>query len=129
MIPLVTCIFIKNGKVLMEKRPEEDNIDPSEYHFPAGHINKKESLEDAVVREMKEELGVDMKDFEYLRKIPYRSEGGDFIVYYFICINWEGKIKSKSGTGKLFWFGDGDRDKFSFDKDRRITKEVLDKFA
>ena len=53
------------------------------YHIPAGHVEKSESSEAAMVRELREELGVEAK---ILKKLA--TTGGDFddvIVDWFEC--------------------------------------------
>lgn len=127
MILLVTCVFVKDGKVLVEKRPQDDELEGGEYHFPAGHVDGGETLEEAIVREMEEELGVQIRNYRYLKKLPYRSSGKDFVVHYFVCSDWKGRIKSRNDAGELFWLSLKDKDKFSFEKDIEIVKEVLGK--
>lgn len=52
----VTGIIIKNGKVLVLKRNEEPF--KGKYDFPGGYMNAGETPEQAIKREIKEELGV-----------------------------------------------------------------------
>ncbi|MFB6088417.1 MAG: NUDIX hydrolase, partial [Candidatus Aenigmatarchaeota archaeon] len=111
--------------VLVEKRPQDDDLEGGKYHFPAGHVDEGETLEEAVEREMEEELGVQIRNYKYLRKLPYRSSGRDFTVHYCVCIDWKGKIKSKNDAGKLFWLSLEDEDKFSFEKDIEIVEEIF----
>lgn len=57
----VTAIAIKNGKVLVLKRsvaPEKGKWD-----FPGGFLNQKEAPEQALMREIKEELGTSIKHY------------------------------------------------------------------
>jgi ADP-ribose pyrophosphatase YjhB (NUDIX family) len=49
-------ILIQNGKVLLQK-PESDDG----YAFPGGHVQLGETNADALIREFREELGVDVE--------------------------------------------------------------------
>lgn len=55
---VVGCLVKHDGKYLLVK----ENPDGKEvYNLPAGHVDKDESLEDAAVREAKEETGYDVR--------------------------------------------------------------------
>ncbi len=49
-------VLVKNDKILVQR--EEDG---NEYALPGGHIKIGETLEDGLVREYKEETGIDIK--------------------------------------------------------------------
>ena len=51
---------VSRGKVLMQYRSSERYL-WSGYAFPGGHIEKDESLHDAVVREILEETGLTIR--------------------------------------------------------------------
>ncbi len=55
----VDGLLIENGKILLVKR----NIDPfkGDWVIPGGHVEFGETVEDALVREMKEELGISVR--------------------------------------------------------------------
>ena len=90
--PSVYGIIIQDGKVLLS--PQWDG-----YDFPGGGVEKGETLEEALLREVKEETGLTVKkdrivaceqDFyksKHYKDIPYHS-----ILMYFFCVNPEGEI-------------------------------------
>ncbi len=58
---LLSVIFIKNsdGKYLIQKSSsKKDNL----YSLTGGHVLANENSKDAIIREVKEELGLDIKD-------------------------------------------------------------------
>jgi 8-oxo-dGTP diphosphatase len=57
--PTVAAIIEKDGKILLTKR----NIEPykGSWVLPGGHIDLDETTEAAVVREVKEETGLDIR--------------------------------------------------------------------
>jgi 8-oxo-dGTP diphosphatase len=55
----VDGIFLENGKVLMVKRRRFPFI--GFWVLPGGHVEYRERVEEAIKREMKEELGVTVK--------------------------------------------------------------------
>ena len=52
------CIIIKDGQVLIEKQKHRDE---RFWSFPKGHKEGNETDEEAAIREIKEEVGLDVK--------------------------------------------------------------------
>ena len=55
----VHMIITKDGKILMQKR-KGSKLWPGYYALPAGHIDPGENQYDALVREAREELGIEL---------------------------------------------------------------------
>lgn len=58
---VVAVAFDKDGRFLMTSRPE-GKVYAGYWEFPGGKVEAGETLEEALVREMKEELGVQVTD-------------------------------------------------------------------
>lgn len=68
-INVVAAIILDNDKILATQRAEGQFKDG--WEFPGGKIEKDESCEEALIREIKEELNVDIIVKEYLCDIEY----------------------------------------------------------
>lgn len=55
----VLCLIEDGDKILLQNRV---NNDWHGYALPGGHVESGESFVDAVIREMKEETGLDIKN-------------------------------------------------------------------
>ncbi len=67
----MTCaIVIKDGKVLATQRSEEMNL-PLKWEFPGGKIDANESGQECVLREIKEELNIDIEILKKLTNQPF----------------------------------------------------------
>ena len=60
----VGVMILKDGKFLMAKRKGSHGA--GEYSFPGGHLEYMESFEDCLIRETKEETGLDIANIRFL---------------------------------------------------------------
>lgn len=93
-IPVVAGFIMKDGKVLVGQRPEHNSL-PGQWEFPGGKIELGESPQEALARELSEELGIDATVGEL--KIACTHCYGDvgiLILFYQIPF-WKGEPKAK----------------------------------
>ena len=69
-IHVVAAAIVQNNRVLIARRPE-DVHQGGKWEFPGGKVKGDESVTDALVRELKEELGIKATDFRPLIKIRH----------------------------------------------------------
>lgn len=74
--------FFKGDKILVQDRQDMSKFG-EEWGFFGGGIKAGETPEEAVVRETKEELSYDLKDFIFIKKSNHRLPGVTFTVYAF----------------------------------------------
>jgi 8-oxo-dGTP diphosphatase len=93
---LVVAIALMNvkGEVLLAQRPEGKRL-AGKWEFPGGKVEKHESPEEALIREIKEELDIEIatKDCEpfWFLSHDYVSEF-DFhlLMPVYVCRKWQG---------------------------------------
>ena len=84
------AIIIDNGKLLVFYRRKIINGEVVTYYaIPGGHLEDNETLEDTVVRELKEEMNLDIKILDYLGMIFVDNQEE----YYYHCKIIGGDIK------------------------------------
>lgn len=90
----VTCAIIKNGdSFFCARRASTEKSMPSKIEFPGGKVYKGELKEDCIVREIKEELGIDIYLIEDLVTIKHEYEDFIIILHVFVCGIKYGDIK------------------------------------
>lgn len=80
LICRVVAVFVINdqGKILLQKRSRNKHTYPGFYTLSAtGHVEKDESYEAAIHRELKEELGIDGKLEYFFKTIVYPDNLGN----------------------------------------------------
>ena len=64
-------IFNEEGKVFLAKRGPKARNEIGKWEFPGGSVEFGETCENAVVREVKEEFGIDIKVIEFLEVVNH----------------------------------------------------------
>ena len=79
------------GKVLITLRSEDKNLS-NFWEFPGGKIKNNESPDDAIIREIKEELSLDInkKSLKPLSFNTYTYDEFHAIIFFYICRSWKG---------------------------------------
>lgn len=116
----IVGILCQNGKCLAEKRKKDEKYFPGDVVFPGGHIKENEKPEEAVIREMKEELGVLVFKYTFIGDFYYK-DGACSKVY--AITQWEEDPKPLDSE-KLFWISD--ESQLSNEIDKKMFKKVKD---
>jgi 8-oxo-dGTP diphosphatase len=88
----VACAIIEqDGKVLAVQRSEHMDL-PLKWEFPGGKIHQGEPPEQCVVREVGEELGLQVAIVRSLPPVSYDYPDFSVTLYPFICSVISGKI-------------------------------------
>ncbi len=86
MTKRVAAVIIEDNKILLMRRIKEGQ----EYFvFPGGGIEGNESVEDAIIREVKEELSLDVK----IDKLFFEIENRGQEELYFLIKEFSGNLK------------------------------------
>jgi mutator protein MutT len=102
-VDVVVGIIFKDHKFLVERRKTDEKIDPGIICLPGGHVEPNENKEDAFRREMREELNIEIKKSEFLKKDFWIASNGERQnVYYYLVTSYEGKPTSKTAK-EIIW--------------------------
>jgi 8-oxo-dGTP diphosphatase len=103
----VGAVIIEDGKILLEKRKNEPG--KGKWSIPGGLVELGESIEQTVIREVKEETGLDVGKPEHIDVVDnvVRDENGE-VKYHFVIIDYlaklkGGMLKAASDAEELEW--------------------------
>ncbi len=122
--PAVIVAIICNDRILLAKGA---NFRGGFYSLVAGYADVGETLEEAVVREVKEELGLDVKDIRYYSSQPWPLSGSMMIGFIAHADDRQPIIMDKKEILDAAWFA---RDQLPNhpSADISIAGEIIDKF-
>ncbi|MDD5145236.1 MAG: NUDIX domain-containing protein [Candidatus Pacebacteria bacterium] len=107
LIASVYLVLIRDNKILLSRRYNTGYFDGN-YSFPAGHIDGNETLKQGLVREVKEEIGVDLEsnDLELIHVMDRKIPDDERLDFFFRTKKYLGepKIMETNKCDDLSWF-------------------------
>ena len=110
-IKVVAAIIYDNEKFLITKRKHE--LFNGLWEFPGGKVEINESNEQALIREIKEELNIDIKVNNYFMTVEYQYPEFYLIMDVYECIKINGDINLDVHSD-LKWITYKDLDNFEW---------------
>ena len=95
----VLCLIQDGNRILLQNRIKKDW---QGYTLPGGHVEPEESFVDAVIREMKEETGLDILKPRLVGIKQFPIDDGRYIVLLFKTESFSGQVVS-SDEGEMEW--------------------------
>ncbi len=103
-VVVVACVLLRpDGSVLLARRPEGREL-AGLWEFPGGKVEPAEQPEEALVRELEEELGVriERENLVPLTFVSHSYRDFHLLMPLFFCQAWEGDVAAREGQ-QLAW--------------------------
>jgi 8-oxo-dGTP diphosphatase len=104
LVIVAACALVDaDGRVLIARRPAHKEM-AGLWEFPGGKVHAGERPEVALIRELKEELGIDVTE-ACLAPLTFASHGYeafDLLMLLYICRRWAGTVTPIEGQ-ELKW--------------------------
>jgi len=104
LVLVVSAVLINvEKKILMQKRPKGKSFSGF-WELPGGKVELYESLESAIIRELKEELDINLKQKDLKNFTFVGHEYNDFylLMPVYKCEKWTGSIKKNENQKTKF---------------------------
>ena len=127
-IPAVGAVIVKGTDVLLVMRGKEPGY--GEWSIPGGAVHVGETLEDAVIREIREEVGILTEPVGFVEVLDriIRDKKGMVLYHYvlidFVCLYRSGRLEPGSDAMEARWVSVSDIGKYGL---RPKTEEVIRK--
>lgn len=106
-VPVVLVVAVAlvdvDGRVLLTQRPPGKAM-AGLWEFPGGKVHEGETPEAALIRELKEELDIDVAEacLAPLTFASHRYERFHLLMPLYVCRRWNGKMMAREGQA-LAW--------------------------
>ena len=104
IVIVAACALLDSeGAVLIAKRPEGRPL-AGLWEFPGGKVEAGEEPEEALIRELHEELGIDIakRDLSPLTFASHAYPDFHLLMPVYLCRRWQGSVAAHEGQ-ELLW--------------------------
>ena len=103
-VVVVKGIITHNGKVLIIQRSADDEIGANIWECVGGKIDFGEDLEDALIREVKEEVGLSVTVDKLLYAVTFKTnEHRQVVILSYSCTAYDNIIKLSNEHKNYLW--------------------------
>jgi len=124
VLEVTAAVIERGGRILIAKRPKH-KVYPGKWEFPGGKIEKGETPENCLKREIREELGTESLIERPLLVWDYQyPDGKKYRFYSFVCRPLEDNLQMLVHE-ELAWVSPDDLKNFDLlDADRVLVEEI-----
>ncbi|MGX6648356.1 (deoxy)nucleoside triphosphate pyrophosphohydrolase [Maricaulaceae bacterium MS644] len=132
LLLVAACALLDaDGRVLIARRPE-GKAHAGFWEFPGGKIEAGESPEQALIRELREELGIEPCE-QCLQPFAFASQpiedGRALLMPLFVCRRWDGFVDPKEGQ-EIEWVRPDKLSSYTLlPADRPLAAELRDRLT
>lgn len=112
MIPVVAALIVREGKLLIARRPAGKHM-AGRWEFPGGKLEHGESPEQAVEREIREELAVRVRAGRIYQAIAYSYPEKDVLLLFYAASIISGEPRPVE-EAEVRWVALDELDKYAF---------------
>jgi len=92
---VVAALILRDGKILVCQRTKHQTM-PLKWEFPGGKIEEGEQPQDALRRELEEELGIDANIGDEVARIRHEYRSGNSVeLRFFVVTDFKGELENR----------------------------------
>lgn len=124
LIALLALVNERN-EVLISLRKNKKEYD-GYWEYPGGKVEESETLEQAIIREIKEEINLDISEncIAPLTFAVDQNGGSETLLFLYICRKWEGSVTSLLDQ-RIKWIKPIDLAEYPMPAPNRFLNSVL----
>lgn len=123
-VVVAAAVIIDGGQVLLTRRAEGQHL-AGLWEFPGGKLEDGESPEEALVRECREECGIDVKVERIVDVTFHRYPEHDVLLLFYRCVLLAGEVRHLQVADHA-WVLPRDLDRYPLPPaDERIVERIV----
>ncbi len=127
-LQVCAAVIVEHGKILITKRPDHKPLG-GRWEFPGGKLDANETVEQALIRELQEELDISIEVREHLQTVSHSYDWGQVEIMAYLCSRLSGNIRHLEVSDHAWVIP---ADLFNYDileADRPILETLNSRFA
>lgn len=101
LLEVVAGIIWREDRLLAAQRPKGKTME-GYWEFPGGKMEPGESREEALIRELREELGITAETVSYWKSLEFEYPHGRVLAHFLHVASFAGEVKALEGQS-LRW--------------------------
>ncbi len=123
IVKVAAAILEKEGKFLITRRHRHSHLGHL-WEFPGGKLEVGETPQDCIIRECKEEIGLEIRPLHLYREVEHCYPEVSVHLYFFICQIISGKAKALDCAG-IAWASPEELKNYEFpDADLQLIEDL-----
>ncbi|MFY7697619.1 MAG: 8-oxo-dGTP diphosphatase MutT [Legionella sp.] len=122
----IAVITNANRQILITRRSPQ-TTHSGFWEFPGGKLEPNETIEEALIREVKEEVALEIKKFDYLGQVSYHCEAVDINLEIFYVVQFIGTAQCLEGQMDLKWVDAQDLSQYQFPPANEKIIDIVNK--
>ena len=123
-IPVVAGFLKKDGRILVGQRPENHSL-AGLWEFPGGKIELGESPEEALSRELSEELGIEAQIGELKLSVTHSYNDVGIVILFYEVLYWKGEPKAKHHLMLEWIYPEELRERSIPDANKKVLEKIF----
>ena len=125
MITVVAAIIERADRRLLIGQRRRSDSSPLKWEFPGGKVEAGETLESALRRELREELGIDSQVGEEVAPISHNYPNGSSVeLHFFLIASYRGELRNRV-FADVRWVGLRELKNYDFlEADRELVSNL-----
>ena len=125
MLVVAAAIFRENRVLCVQRSKHTKEYISLKWEFPGGKVEVGESREEALVREIREELSVDIEVSEFLMTVEHTYPDFHLTMHVFKCVLNQGQISLNEHVA-LKWLSTDELDQLDWAAaDKPVVKSLM----
>lgn len=88
-VNVAAYLLVERDKKYLFLKRQNTGYHDGDFGMPSGHLEDDESLDECIIREAKEEIGITVNEVEFLVVVHTHD---DYLDFMFRAVKWEGEI-------------------------------------
>jgi 8-oxo-dGTP diphosphatase len=121
----VVAAVVRRGDAILVTRRRDEPGAPGQWEFPGGKVEPGEREEEALAREIREELGCEVEVGRLLLRHVHRTPGREVALAFYACAIPADAGPRAIGVAELEWARAGTLERYDFlEADRTVLAEL-----